>query len=661
MSMLNFKYGLHNALPEYSAATQGTIFVTADEQAMYIDLPKIQNSEGKEVGGRIRVSQIITLDNIADWQQLTPPYNTESFYYIINANALLKCNMIDGKYEWTQINSTATLDKTVEDLAVLVGKDAESGLRGSVAANATAIAEIQKFVNAQPAKDKAQDEAIAALVQRAGVIEDNLGDLGQVIGYIGEFTNVEEIATKGVTPVTNDVALIGGNIMKYDGTEWKSYNDLVQEIENLRALYNELKGSVPTDSAFAELTADVDALKKWKNETVDPTLEDHETRIDDLETGVEGILETIGDAKGGLVKDIADAAALGQKGIDDASAAQSDATKALADAKKANDAIGDASSGLVKDIADNKKAAADADTKAQGAVNAINNEATGLAAAHAAAKAADDKAGQAVTDAATADAKGQSALNKIGDETGGLVKDIADNATAAKDAADAAKAADDKAKAAQDDVDALERIVGNADGGLVKSVNTNAADIATLNTNLGNETTAREQAIAGLKTELLGDIQAADAMKFISTVSAASGLPTEDVAVGHTYKAIAEFGAAEGVTIVFADADDQVIHIGDLLIAQGEEVEGVIAADLQWLQIPSGYVADYNPEMDVEEGVNSATINLTSGAYKDGSNLGSNVGAGDLGKVTLQGDIDSAIKVAASGNQVTISMAWGTF
>ena len=98
-----------------------------------------------------------------------------------------------------------------------------------------------------------------------------------------------------------------------------------------------------------------------------------------------------------------------------------------------------------------------------------------------------------------------------------------------------------------------------------------------------------------------------------------------------------------------------------MLIAQGEEVEGVIAADLQWLQIPSGYVADYNPEMDVEEGVNSATINLTSGAYKDGSNLGSSVGAGDLGKVTLQGDIDSAIKVAATGNQVTISMAWGTF
>lgn len=667
MSMLNFKYGLHRSLPEYSLATQGTIFVTADEQAMYIDLPQIEK-DGKQVGGRIRVSQIITLADIKEWQGLTPPYNTESFYYIVQANALLKCNKTgDNKYEWTQINSTATLDKAVEDLAALIGEDEKSGLRGAVATNATAIAEIQKFVNAQPAKDKTQDDAIAALIQRAGVIEDDLGDLGQVIGYIGEFVNVEEIATKGVTPVTNDVALIGGNIMKYDGTEWKSYNDLVQEIENLRALYNELKGSVPTDSDFAELTADVDALKKWKDETVTVTLGDHETRIGNLETGVEGILETIGDAESGLVKDIADNKKAAEAAAQAASNAQGDATQALADAKKANDTIGNAEGGLVKDIADNKKAAEDADAKAQGAVNAINNEATGLAAAHAAAKAADDKAGQAVTDAATADAKGQSALNKIGDENGGLVKNIADNATAAKDAADAAKAADDKAQSAQDDLDILEGVVGDANGGLVKTVNQNISDIAQLGIDLGAETTARENAIAGLKTELLGDIQAADAMKFIDIVSQAAeeegkkGLPTSGVSIGHTYKAVAEFGAVEGVTIVFADADDQVIHIGDLLIAQGKETNGVITSDLQWLQIPSGYVADYNPALAVVDGVNSATINLTSGAYKDGTNLGSSVGAGDLGAITLQGDIESAIKVEATGNQVTISMAWGTF
>lgn len=648
MSMLNFKYGLHNALPEYSASTQGTIFVTADEQAMYIDLPKIQNSEGKEVGGRIRVSQIITLDNIADWQKLTPPYNTESFYYIINANALLKCNMVDGKYEWTQINSTATLDKAVEDLAALIGKDAESGLRGDVAANATAIAEIQKFVNAQPAKDKAQDDAIAALVNRAGAIEDDLADLGKVIGYIGEFASEAEIT---VTPAANDIALIGGAIKRFDGTNWVAYDDLVAEIEGLRALYNQLKGSVPTDSAFAELTADVDALNKWKEETVDPTLEDHDERI----TAAQGKAD---EAKSAA--DVADGKAVAAQeaaNVADgkAVAAQTDATKALADA-----ATADGKAVAAKNAADAAQGAADAAQDAadaaQGAADAAQakaDAADGKAdAAQGAADAAQVDATQALADAATAN-------NAINDTKNGLSA-AHTKADAAQTAADAAQGAADKA---QGEVDALEGVVA----GEQQKINKNITDIAQLNTDLKAETTARENAITGLKTELLGDIQAADAMKFIDVVSQAAeeegkkGLPASGVSIGHTYKAVAEFGAAEGVTIVFADEDDQVVHIGDLLIAQGNETNGVITSGLQWLQIPSGYVADYNPALAVVDGVNSATINLTSGAYKDGTNLGSSVGAGDLGAVTLQGDIDSAIKVEASGNQVTISMAWGTF
>lgn len=355
MSMLNFKYGLHGSLPEYSLSTQGTIFVTADEQAMYIDLPQIEK-DGKQVGGRIRVSQIITLADIKEWQGLTPPYNTESFYYIVQANALLKCNKTgENQYQWTQINSTATLDEAVQQIQ----KDLDA-VEKVASDNATAIAQIQAFVNAQPAKDKAQDDAIAALIERAGVVEDDLADLGTVIGYIGEYANAEAIT---VTPNTNDIALIGGKIMRFDG-EWKDYSDLVEEIEGLRALYNELKNSTPNNSAMTELTSKVSALETWKTDVVTPTLGDHETRIGNLETGVNGILETIGDEESGLVKDIADAAALGQKGIDDASAAQEDATQALADAKKANDAIGNAEGGLVKDIADNKKAAADADTKA---------------------------------------------------------------------------------------------------------------------------------------------------------------------------------------------------------------------------------------------------------------------------------------------------------
>ena len=647
MSMLNFKYGLHRSLPEYSLATQGTIFVTADEQAMYIDLPQIEK-DGKQVGGRIRVSQIITLADIKEWQGLTPPYNTESFYYIVQANALLKCNKTgDNKYEWTQINSTATLDKAVEDLAALIGEDEKSGLRGAVATNATAIAEIQKFVNAQPAKDKAQDDAIAALVDKAGVIEDDLGDLGTVIGYIGEYANVEAIT---VTPNKNDIALIGGKIMRFDG-EWKDYSDLVEEIEGLRALYNELKNSTPNNSAMTELTSRVSALETWKTTVVAPTLESHDSRItaaQDKADEAKGAAD-IADGKAVAAQEAAEAAQ------DAADAAQADAAQALTDA-----ATADGKAVAAKAAADAAQEAANtADGKAvaaQGTADAAQeaaNVADGKAvAAQGTADAAQVDATKALADAATAN-------NAINDTTNGL-NAAHTKAEGAKSAADAAQGAADKA---QEEVDALEGVVAEEQ----KKISQNSSDIAQLNVDLKSETTARENAIAGLKTELLGDIQAADAMKFIDIVSQAAeeegqkGLPTSGVSIGHTYKAVAEFGAVEGVTIVFADADDQVIHIGDLLIAQGKETNGVITSDLQWLQIPSGYVADYNPALAVVDGVNSATINLTSGAYKDGTNLGSSVGAGDLGAITLQGDIESAIKVEATGNQVTISMAWGTF
>ena len=79
MSMLNFKHGLYANLP--SAISNGTIYVTTDEKAMYVDLNDT----------RIRLSQIITLSTY-DWQNLTPLYSTEAFYYISDANAMLKNN-----------------------------------------------------------------------------------------------------------------------------------------------------------------------------------------------------------------------------------------------------------------------------------------------------------------------------------------------------------------------------------------------------------------------------------------------------------------------------------------------------------------------------------------------------------------------------------------
>jgi hypothetical protein len=84
MSMLNFKHGLYGSLfnedgSNKIAINNGTIYVTTDEKAMYVDLNDT----------RIRLSQIITLTT-HNWQELPPPYSTEAFYYLVDTNALLK-------------------------------------------------------------------------------------------------------------------------------------------------------------------------------------------------------------------------------------------------------------------------------------------------------------------------------------------------------------------------------------------------------------------------------------------------------------------------------------------------------------------------------------------------------------------------------------------
>ena len=65
MAMLKFKKGLWSKLP--TTMSEGTIYVTTDEKAMYVDI-----SDSK----RIRIGDIIRLDNM---DELTPPYTTEPF------------------------------------------------------------------------------------------------------------------------------------------------------------------------------------------------------------------------------------------------------------------------------------------------------------------------------------------------------------------------------------------------------------------------------------------------------------------------------------------------------------------------------------------------------------------------------------------------------
>ncbi len=125
MAILNFKMGEYKNLAN-TPKVAGTVYITKDEQAMYVDI-----SDSK----RIRMNQIISYDTFSDFttalSQAVPPYDTQAFYYIIEDNALLKYNTSYGsEYDpdgsgsiaaaagkWVQINSTAQIEGALAGVA----------------------------------------------------------------------------------------------------------------------------------------------------------------------------------------------------------------------------------------------------------------------------------------------------------------------------------------------------------------------------------------------------------------------------------------------------------------------------------------------------------------------------------------------------------------
>lgn len=101
LNLLNFKFGPQARLPQDKAA--GTVYVTTDEQAMYIDLP---NEDG--ILGRLKIGDIAVVQSAKAAQ---PPFSI-GFYYFVEDNAFLRW---DGS-NWTQINTVSDIQGSITDL-----------------------------------------------------------------------------------------------------------------------------------------------------------------------------------------------------------------------------------------------------------------------------------------------------------------------------------------------------------------------------------------------------------------------------------------------------------------------------------------------------------------------------------------------------------------
>lgn len=696
--LLTFKRGEYASLPTTRVA--GTVYITTDEQAMYVDLESGIDSSAK----RIRIGETIQFDTVTDFQTyLTatePPYDTKAFYYIVEGNALLKWVADGGDYEsqghWKQVNSTSEISADLTEL------------KKTVSSHATNLASIGTPTGSGYLKN----------------LQDAINTNATNISKKANQTEVDEISGK-VTTNTNDISNLKDTVAKKaDSSTVSSLNTTVAAI---RADLGEKTATAGTTTAFGRI--------KTLEDKVATTVS--QTEFSNLSTSVTDLQNTIGNkADKSTVDDLA-------KTVSSNSTTLATATGDIASiktdlAKKAsqvdfdalNNTVTNADTGLVSKVtALEENSATKSELQAvQGSVSSnATNIATNTSNIQAnASKIADLEAavgttgenslGSRVTalESTVNDAtKGNTALkNAIGNNTDAasstgslyarIKKNVADisslNTTLANEASNidtleslvGSSADEPDVNTSSSNGTLVQRIKKNANDitklnnaltttnatvsdntkqintntsnitSLKSSVSSNATNISSLTTKVGNVGDASDagtvygaiakntEAIDNLEDTLLDTIRAANGMTYKGGVSAESGLPStaKGVNVGDTYVATAGFTLT---TDISGQSSNQPVYAGDLIIASGttEEDSLKITSGLKWTVVNTGYIAAQESKLDVADN----TIRLSS--YTSPK-------AGDLGKVILKSD-NLAISTNEETGEITLNAVWGTF
>lgn len=528
-------------------------------------------------------------------------------------------------------------------------------------------------------------------------------------------------STTSLYYVENDNALLG-----YDGKNWKQINgteELVTRLTTAENAIDAVEGLVGSktdattaDSAFGRIAKnkdDISTLKTYvgtipegatstnvvdyikekttgiatsanlealttrvttaegKITTLESSSANHESRITTLE-GKDVALKSdvaaaktaiLGQTEGGV-----DYSGTVKGAYEAAAAAQAQADKGVADAATAKDAA---------DAADSKAAAAQnkadqaytlAESKTTTAEVKTQIEAYGYATTGEVATAKQEAIDAAKTAGDTAYAV-KSIEGTVSSHENYITNTLKGAATVHGSVAEAKKAGDDALA-----------LIGNADSGLTKTVNSHTAALEILNgadtvdgsvanakkvgTAAADQAETNRQAIATLqgtvnklngdvntdgsvkkqikdatdavKTELSAeidaDIRAANAMEYAGTIESASGIPTSGVKNGATYVIGTSFDSYAA---------------GDMLIAQGtENPDTGLIANPTWAHVKSGYDASLDQQLT---GANNK-IMLSNGVRNDEDAAGA---------ITFAAT--GSASVAVANNTVTIGMVWEDF
>lgn len=664
--LLKFKKGLYANLP--TAMSAGTVYVTTDEQAMYVDI-----SDSK----RIRLGETVHFNTLADFQEFLkgtkPPYNPQAFYYIDSENALLKWVSSGGTYDpdvdgdgkgdsngkWKQINSTSAITADLTALANRVTKIETDQVtqNTNIAANASAITRIDGEIG--ETDGSTAGSLWKAIKDNEAAIESNDADILSLNNNklnVNDFNAYKTTTTSAIQAVNDKIgtdATAGTALGRIKALE--DSNALKASQADLEKLNTTVYGSANGTLADSGLVKKVDALETNKANVSDfNALRD---RVNGHDTDIAGLTTNLGpsNAQAGTGSAFARI-----KKLEDSVGGGSGLSSRLDEVEKVLNGDG-TNPGLVDDVENIQQTIG---TKGDAAnKGTIYGDITALTNKNNTQDTAISQLEQALNNTDDGILKRLTAVETLADAT--------DKEIGTKDSSITQTTVWAAIKANKDAAATNATKIGDANSGLTKKVNDNASKISTNSTAITNinntigtkdasitETTLwsaiknNRDDIGELEQTIANEINAANGMTYKGGVSQYTALPSSNIKVGDTYVATQGFS--------YRDGDKTVqVYAGDLLVASGTETGGIITSNLKWTLVNTGYIQSHESKLGVTASAANtpAAINLTS--HVAGAGV-----YGDLGKVTFTSDnltVSSTYDQAINSGNININIVWEDF
>jgi uncharacterized coiled-coil protein SlyX len=231
--------GTYEGFKNLSAPTSaGTVYVTTDEKALYVDVPK---GEGFE---RVRMGDVIQVKNVAELQSFAPDYNTNALYYVIDKNALMKYTGDGTTHSWKQINSVEAVDTLIKEVA------------GRVKTTEDKILILENTLGTNDVTDTTAFSRIEALEEQMGTAEGDIKDLQDLTSeQKTAIENLQKAVGDGAEGLASKVTSLEGQ-MKTTGDAIKTINATIGEVAEGKTVVGLIGEAVTAAETDATTKAD---------------------------------------------------------------------------------------------------------------------------------------------------------------------------------------------------------------------------------------------------------------------------------------------------------------------------------------------------------------------------------------------------------------------